>query len=136
MGIGLHVGDIYYEIGTGDYLHSFFSSVSCHLEPGGWGTEYPFLMNELYSGTLRWEEALTVMEEIQAIRERLRLYGPSEVIWDIDDLALRPPWGEDISSDITSLADYYVTSDGKDLIDVLLSALLLAYTEKQNLEIK
>lgn len=76
------------------------------------------------------------MQEIQNVRGRLRYHGPSEVIWDIEDLALKPPWGDNISSAITSLADYYVTSDGKDLIEVLLSALQKAYTEKRNLEIK
>ncbi len=52
MGIGLNVGDFYYEIGSGDFLHSFFSTISFHLEPEGWGTKYPYLMNELYQGSL------------------------------------------------------------------------------------
>ena len=45
------------------------------------------------------------------------------VIWDAEDLSLTPPWGNNISSDITDLSNYFVTSDGRDLISVLNEAL-------------
>jgi hypothetical protein len=41
------------------------------------------------------------------------------VVWDIDNPEARPPWGDDISSDITDLSNYFVTSDGRDLFEVL-----------------
>jgi hypothetical protein len=34
-----------------------------------------------------------------------------------------PPWGDDIGEEITSLAHYFVTSDGRDLFEVLFAAL-------------
>lgn len=40
------------------------------------------------------------------------------MIWDIEDLSKQPPWGDKISDRITSLANYFVTSDGRDFIDV------------------
>jgi hypothetical protein len=45
------------------------------------------------------------------------------VVWDIEDRSRRPPWGDDIAPEITSLADYFVTNDGKDLFEVLFAAL-------------
>ncbi|SDQ07349.1 immunity 70 family protein [Virgibacillus salinus] len=135
MGIGINVGDFYYEIGSGDFFHSFFSTISYHLEPEGWGTKYPFLMNEFYQGSLKWDLSTKVIEELKDAHRRLQNYKPSQVVWDIEDTSLQPPWGDNISSDITSLANYFVTSDGEDLIEVLYNAFQTSYNEKENIEI-
>lgn len=44
---------------------------------------------------------------------------PKEIIWDVEDLEKNPPCGTHISKDITSLAQYFVIADGKNLISVL-----------------
>lgn len=46
--------------------------------------------------------------------ERGAVIMVSKVIWDIDDMTKMPPWGKNISKDITDLSNYFVTSDGKD----------------------
>lgn len=107
------------ELGGSDFVHSFFSTISYHLEPDGWGTRYPVLMNALYQGQLSAEDAGAALEELADVQMRLNQFPPSDVVWDIDDLAATPPWGRNISSDITSLGNYFVTSSGSDLIDVL-----------------
>jgi hypothetical protein len=135
MGIGLNVGDSYYEIGSGDFFNSFFSTVSYHLEPEGWGTKYPNLMNGLYHGSLNWNLATKVTEELIDVKGKLQNYKPSKVIWDIEDTSLQPPWGDKIGTDITSLANYFVTSDGEDLLDVMFNALQTSYNEKEDIEI-
>ncbi|MDR4281828.1 hypothetical protein FO523_22550, partial [Bacillus subtilis KCTC 1028 = ATCC 6051a] len=35
----------------------------------------------------------------------------------------RPPWGDNISDEITDLSNYFVTSDGEDFINLLKNAL-------------
>lgn len=47
-----------------------------------------------------------------------------------------PPWGDDISEDIEDLSDYFITSDGKNLIAVFNEAIHEAQLEKMDLEIK
>lgn len=136
MGIGLNVGDYYYEIGSGDFLHAFFSTISFHLEPEGWGTNYPYLINEIYQGSLEWEFTTKATEELKDIQRKLQNYKPSQVIWDINDTSLQPPWGENISSDITSLADYFVTSDSEDLIEVFFNAFQTSHYEREDIEIE
>ncbi|SCY48411.1 Immunity protein 70 [Pseudobutyrivibrio sp. AR14] len=39
----------------------------------------------------------------------------SNVIWDIDDLNKPVPWGDNISSDITDLSNYFCYERGKGL---------------------
>ncbi|CEN41377.1 conserved hypothetical protein [Capnocytophaga canimorsus] len=49
--------------------------------------------------------------------------------------SLSPPWGNDISEEITNMAEYFVTSDGKNLIDVLEKALKTAIELEDGLSI-
>lgn len=45
------------------------------------------------------------------------------MVWDLDNKALAPPWGTNISSDITSMGNYFISNTGRDLFDLLLEAL-------------
>ncbi len=36
MGVGIQLGRITDEIGSGAFLHAFFSTISGNLEPNGW----------------------------------------------------------------------------------------------------
>ena len=51
-------------------------------------------------------------------------------MWYIEDISKQPPWGKNISSDITDLSNYIITSDGRDLISVILMALNDSICEK------
>jgi immunity protein 70 of polymorphic toxin system len=123
MEVGFQVGRVFDVIGTPDFLHAFFSTISFHLEPEGWGTRYPELMRQLYRGTLDVQHAAKVLQDVLEIREQLRSFPPSAVIWDIEDLDARPPWGDEISDDITDLSNYFVTSTGRDVFKVLIDCL-------------
>lgn len=119
MAVGLRLGEEFHELGTHDFVHAFFSTVSCHLEPDGWGAQYPALMNELYQGRLGADRAAEALRELADAKRKLRNIPPSEVVWDIENLDARPPWGDHVSGDISNLSNYFVTSDGKDLFGVM-----------------
>ena len=123
MAVGFKVKYYWYQIGHGNYLHSFFSTISYHLEQNGWGTEYPFLLNELYNGKLENKNIDSAINELEAIKKKLQDFSPSQVIWDIDNLSKSPPWGDNISKDITNLSNYFITSEGEDIVDMLMKAL-------------
>lgn len=134
--VGLKIGPIFYKIGTGDFLHSFFSSIAYHLEDNKWGAKFPFVMNDLYARELSVEDIPEALKEIKSIRELFREFSPNEVIWDIENLEKRPPWGDDIAVSITSLANYFYTSDGEDLFETFLKALETAAKVKKVITIK
>lgn len=135
MAVGFRIDFLCYQVGHGDFLHSFFSTICYHLENGNWGTKYPYLMNELYHGSLKWENVTFARDELKNVKNRLSDFPPSQVVWDIDDLSKRPPWGNNISKDITDLSNYFVTSDGRDLISVIFKVFDEAETEKHKIEI-
>ena len=125
----------FYQIRHADFLHSFFSTISYHLEPNGWGTKYPKLLNDLYYKKLNCSDIPEAIREVEEIREKLVELEPLQMIWDIEDLSKQPPWGKNISHDITNLSNYFKTSDGRDLFDLLLKALNDANEDRFDLEI-
>jgi 2,3-bisphosphoglycerate-dependent phosphoglycerate mutase len=126
VSVGLRVRSNVWLVGTGDFFHAFFSTISAQLEPDGWGSRFPVLMNELYNGELAAEHAPAALAELDQVREELREHPPSDVVWDVEDRDKQPPWGDDISDEITDLGNYFVTEDGKDLIEVAGEAIAYA----------
>ena len=135
MAVGIKVGSITDEIGTSDFFHAFFSTVSGNLESKGWGSKYPTIMNKLYQGKLTSSEAATALKELKEIQISLSSYKADKVIWDIEAPEKQPPWGSNISPEITSLGNYFVTSTGRDLIKTLIEALEDAAESNKSAEI-
>jgi hypothetical protein len=122
MAVGFKVKHYWYRVGQGDFLHSFFSTISYRLEPDGWGSKYPYLLKHLYSGRLNSADISKAVEETKQVQIELSKYKPSELVWDIEDMTKQPPWGDKISTQITNLANYFVTSDGRNLFEILFKA--------------
>jgi 2,3-bisphosphoglycerate-dependent phosphoglycerate mutase len=119
MGLSAWVGDKHFEIGSSPFFKSWFSTILTRLEQGRWGSEYPAIMNDFYTGRLSAAKATQALRELHAIRQRLRAFPPEDIVWDFENRAAQPPWGKKISPHITSLSNYFATSDGHDLVDVL-----------------
>ncbi|WP_219726630.1 Imm70 family immunity protein, partial [Vibrio vulnificus] len=71
MAVGIKVGCITDEIGTSDFFHAFFSTVSANLEVNGWGTRFPILMGKLYQGRLEPNFADIAIMELRQIHREL-----------------------------------------------------------------
>jgi hypothetical protein len=93
-------------------------------------------MNELYQGTLDKDNVETAIVELKKIQLELQAFSPDKVVWDIDDLSKQPPWGKNISNDITNLSNYFVTSDGEDFITIFFNALEKAKKLQMDLTIE
>ncbi len=135
MTVALHLDNMFWEVGSAEFLNSFFSTIFCRLEPGGPGSRYPTVV-QLYSGSLPSALAVEAHNELEDVRRELALFTPDQVVWDLDVPAAKPPWGSNISSDITDLSNYFVTSDGRDLFDVFFEALGGAQESGQDLRIE
>lgn len=133
--VGFKVKYYWYQIGSGDFLFSFFSTVAYHLENQKWGSKFPIIMNELYQGELNSSHISAAINELKQIKQELANLPPDKIIWDIENLAAQPPWGTNISSDITNLSNYFVTSDGEDFITIFNRALEKAEKLSFRLEI-
>ena len=123
MAVGFYVDPVFYKVGTGDFLNSFFATIYIKLENSSWGSQYPLIMNHLYHGVLESRDGLNAKSELYFIKEGLQAFKPGDIVWNFEDLTARPPWGDQISEDILNLSDYFITSEGGNLIDVLEKAI-------------
>ena len=134
--VSFRVDCIMYEIGTASFLHSFFSTVAYRLENNRWGSKFPVIMNELYQGKLSCKNVPVAKAELTQIKKDLTMFSPNKVIWDIEDLSKQPPWGNNISNEISSLGNYFITCDGLDFIEVFNMALDSAIELKEDVIIQ
>lgn len=132
MAVGLTVGSITSELGAPSFVHAFFSTISAHCEPGGWGSRFPHLMNALYQGRLPHANALQALEELRLAKASLGNLPPASVVWDIENRQARPPWGDNIAARITSLGNYFVSSTGRGVFEVLEEALAAAAEQRRD----
>lgn len=123
MAVGFKVNFYWYQIGNGEFLHSFFSTVAYNLENQKWGNRFPVIMNNLYQGEVNKDQIREAINELSIIKLELQKFSVDKVVWDIDNLSKQPPWENNISRDITNLSNYFITSEGLDLISVLFNAL-------------
>ncbi len=136
MAVGFFVDPVFYKIGTGDFLNSFFSTIYVRLENSDWGSKYPIIMNQLYNGSIKKEEILDAKKEVYKIKEELKKFPPADVVWGFENQRIKPPWGDEVSSDINDLSNYFVTSDGDDLFTVLEKAMETSIEIEEDLQIK
>ncbi len=136
MGVHLRTSHFIYEVGSSDFLISFFDTVEIRLTKGLFGKKYPIILNDFYSGKISYDKLDQAEKELAEIRKRLKKFKPSKVVWDKNDLTKQPPWGEHISEEITDLSNYFVTSDGRDLFGVIFRAMNKAKEEQSELLIE
>lgn len=136
MAVWFKVKFYWYQVGHGDFLYSFFSTVAYNLENKIWGSRFPIIMNDLYQGKIEYKNINVALEELDMIKNELKSLNPQDVVWDIEDLSKQPPWGNNISKYITDLSNYYVTSDGNDFLTIFSHALEKAKEVNSEIELK
>ena len=136
MSVGLMVGYNWWTIGEGSLFNSFFSTIYVRLENNEWGSKYPVIMNKLYWGDVPLEFVEKGIAELLSIQEELKKFQAHDIIWDFEDLSLTPPWGNNIASHIRNLSQYFITSSGSDLFEVMLTSFRFALEKGQNIIVK
>ena len=110
-------GTILMEIGPGGLLHSLFSTIAVRLEMGQWGSRFPTVMGAFYQGeSLDPGAASHALDEWRRIECGLAEQPPSAIVWDIEQPGAKPPWGAAYGAHVTSVANYYFTKYGLNLV--------------------
>ena len=104
----------YCPIGDSDYVWAYLSTISYHLEPDGWATKYPLIVEELWTadrdkGLPDSESCLAAIEELKEIEKQLEQMPTNKVIWDITDLSIKPPEEYDFRLKAKNLNEYFIT---------------------------
>lgn len=87
----------------------------------------------LQSGKCSAENAEKTAIQLNMIHDLLAALPPDSAIYDIDNPHIDAPWKNNISPIVTSCANLFTTSDGKDLLFELVS--LLTYASVANVSV-
>gem|GEM_PF-6990375 len=93
-------------------------------------------MKGLFPGRLPADAIPVALAELRSIRQEFARLQPDALVWDYEDRTKGPPWGKQRAGYITTLAENFVTSDGKDLFEVIKAALETAASRNCDVEIK
>jgi hypothetical protein len=135
MSVGIQVGAIISEIGAPSFLNAFFSTVAGLLENDAPGSRFPVVSSDFYDGHIDADKVASALAELKVIRAELMRHPPTAIIWDIEDRSNTPPWGDVISTAITSMGNYFVSSTGRDLFELLNEVLQHAVKHRQAIDI-
>lgn len=120
-------------VGAPSFLFSFYSTIVCNIANY---QQYKVSVKFLGSGKILADDCDTAAKELEQIRQDLKRFPPDRVVWDMNHKEKLPPWGNNISPHIDSLGNYFVTADGKDLFDELISLLKYAAQHHFNVAIE
>lgn len=103
-----------YELATPAALEAFFATVSYRLEPDGWATRFPVILDVLNAGGLRPADAPAAVAELDVIARELRGLPARKAVWDYQDTRPVPDDGHlPVRHGAASLHEYFVTADGR-----------------------
>jgi hypothetical protein len=119
MIVGIKHRYVITEIGTADFLHAVFSTISGNLEPNGWGTQFPVLMKKLYFEELTQSDARPALMELGTIIEGLSKLSIDSIVWDAADHSKRPSPVDKERCGATILSDYFITTTGREFLPTL-----------------
>ncbi len=114
--VALRTGSVLTEVGAPSILHALYSSISANLEPQGWGSRFPVVMNRLYQGRLPASDCPAALAELRTIERELQEIPVSRVIWDYDDRSRAPSPHYRAPPEAQNLAGYFVTVNGLNLL--------------------
>lgn len=136
MNVGFFYSSTWEEIGEPDLLQAFFSTISYNLEPNGWGTKYPYVLNKLYYKKLERGETEFALKELVEIREKLSSLSADKMIWNIEDLKKEVPkvYKENLKSEI--LSERFISVGGGNIIENLIDILEWCTKKNFTLEIR
>lgn len=121
------------EVGSSSFLLCFYSTISKRTSSPA--TNFPRAYELLKKGRLESIQCSQAAHEFNKIRDVLSQVSTDQVVWDISAPDKLPPWGKNISPTITSLGNYFLTADGKDLIFELVDLLQFASDNGEDVEI-
>lgn len=115
MTVKLRVEYLIWVLGEGDFVYSFFSTVSSLFEPNGWGSRFRFLLKHLCDhGVVKYEDLDSFESEVILAKTLLNRHYVPEAVYDYEKPWLPIPFDPtEYASDSNTLDHAYCVGDEK-----------------------
>ncbi len=112
------------DLGGRELTNSILSTVTVHLD--SLLPQVPLAVQFLRYGNCVADDAQEAARQLNLIRDALGAIPPEQAVWDLNDRTVLPPWTGNLSPIVTSCANLYTTSNGRDLLWELVALLTYA----------
>jgi hypothetical protein len=100
-------------------LAALAATVSYRLEPAGWGSRFPVVLDHLLAGRLTPSQVAAAAGELAEIANELAKLPADRVVWSLADLGHRDDTGQPVDRAAACARDYFLATDGRPLLAVL-----------------
>lgn len=107
------------EVASGAVLEAFAATVSYRLEPDGWASRFPVVLDHLLAGRLGPADVDAALAELDAIASGLRALPRDRIVFDLADLSRRDDPRARVDRAAATAFGFFVAEDGRPLVDVL-----------------
>ena len=118
--ICMRSNNIIISISNENFLNSYFSTIAKRLEPKGWGTRFPYVMNEFYNGELFKEEVEKALEEILVIKEELQKVPKWRKVWNYSKEEKYVKEDDVGDKKAKNCYEYYINEGKKPITDIII----------------
>ena len=112
------------DVGGSDIWFSLYSTVETRL--GSAKRKVPLAFAFMKTGKCAPKDGLETARQFNLIRDELSKYPPNKAVYNLNAPKKDAPWKNNLSQVITSCANLYTTSDGKDMLFETVSILTYA----------
>lgn len=120
------------DVGTGSIWYCIYSTAELKISSEE-KTRIPLALSFLKSGECAAVDANETAKQMNLVRDAFANIPPEEAVFDLHDVNRKAPWYGKISSVVTSCANLFTTSDGKDLFTEVVG--LLSYAARKGLKV-
>lgn len=97
-------------------MEALFATISYRLEPDGWASRFPMLLDRLHEGRLDATSADQALAELDLVSAELRRLPVDRVVWSMHDLKKRDDAGEPVRRGAANAFEYFVAQDGRPIL--------------------
>ncbi|MCD7882799.1 MAG: immunity 70 family protein [Lachnospiraceae bacterium] len=116
------------DVGESEIWYSVYSTSEKRVYQAN--NKVPLALSFFKTGRCETKDALETARQFNLLRDEFSKYPPEKAVYDMKYPEKRAPWANNISPVVTSCANLYTTTDGKDLLFEVVSILTYAYYAK------
>ena len=109
-----------------DVLEALFATISYRLEPNGWASRFPTVLDRLHEGRLDVASADAALSELELISAELKKLPADRVVWSMRDLARKDDSRHPVRRDARNAYEYFIARDGRPILACLVDAVRVA----------
>lgn len=109
------------DVGSNDIIPSLYSTMKIRLDDNKETISLALFFLEKYNCAAA--NTLKTAKQFTFIKQKLSKFPVDKIVYDYTQLEKPHPWLKSLDASVKTCADFYLTADGKNLIDEIISVL-------------